>query len=130
MTEALLHNMSARPRTSVSYRVPRLRSDWVSFTWGDPLPELNRRVIARLDRRWVETGLRGGVIVHGMTGDLRKRTKPTPCTDLDLLLNVLLRTRGSLLLAAMPLIDDPSALVGGGIATDDPRLVALVRSVA
>jgi hypothetical protein len=38
---------------------------------------------------------------------------------------VLLRYRGSLLLADMPLLDATDGLVHRGVATDDPRLVAL-----
>lgn len=48
------------------------------------------------------------------------------CAEPVLLLNVLLRTRGNLLLASMPLLDEPAALNIPGIATEDPRMVALV----
>jgi hypothetical protein len=52
----------------------------------------------------------------------------TRCSEPDLVLNVLLRARGSLLLAGMPLIVDTSPLDKHGYATDDPRMVALVRA--
>jgi hypothetical protein len=47
-----------------------------------------------------------------------------PCPHVVLTLNVLLRARGSLLLAEMPLLDEPAALTAG-MASDDSRLIAL-----
>ena len=125
MSEALLHNMSARPRTPVTYLVPVLRRPWVSFSWTGRRPTLEARQLATLDDHWSGTGLRGAVIVHPMSAFLAERVRPHACTDRDLTLNVLLRTRGDLLLAAMPLLDDPAVLAGRGVATDDPRLIAL-----
>ena len=128
MTTALLHNMSARPRTQVSYIVPAVRKDWVSFTWRRPHPPLDTETRDRLDRGWSTTGIRGAVIIHRLNSDLARRVRMTRCSEPDLVLNVLLRARGSLLLAGMPLIVDTSPLDKNGYATDDPRMVALVRA--
>lgn len=125
MSDGLLHNMSARPRTPVTYLVPALRRPWVSFSWRGRRPVLDARRLATLDEHWAGTGLRGAVIVHPMSEYLAERVRPHACTDRELTLNVLLRTRGDLLLAAMPLVDDPAALTKRIVATDDPRLVAL-----
>lgn len=127
MTTALLHNMSARPRTKVNYRIPALRRDWVSFTWQQPHPPLDSATFDRLDAAWQSTGLRGAVIIHPLTAGLSRYVRLTPCAEPDLVLNVLLRARGSLLLADVPLIDETSALDATGVATDDPRMVELVR---
>lgn len=127
VTTALLHNMSARPRTPVTYKVPAMRRDWVSFTWQQPHPPFDTPTFDRLDDAWRATGLRGAVIIHRLTVDLSRRVRLTRCSEADLVLNVLLRARGSLLLADMPLIDEPSALDGDGLTTDDPRMVELVR---
>ncbi|MEN9507335.1 MAG: hypothetical protein RI958_3261, partial [Actinomycetota bacterium] len=63
-----------------------------------------------------------------LNSDLARRVRMTRCSEPDLVLNVLLRARGSLLLAGMPLIVDTSPLDKNGYATDDPRMVALVKA--
>ena len=120
-----LHNMSARPRTVVTRTVPLLRTPWVAFAGPRKPPSLEAPDLARLDARWRLTGLTGAALLHRFNGDLTEHVTPLICGDEDLTLNVLLRARGNLLLAAMPLLDDPAAVVRVRLATDDPRLVAL-----
>lgn len=45
-----------------------------------------------------------------------------PCTDTKLLLNVVLRTRGNLLLAETPLLVELPARSGAAWLIDDPRI--------
>lgn len=125
--DGLLHNMSARPRTEIRRQVGCVRQPWVGFCWAGPTPSLDSDRRARLDRWWRETGITGAVIVHPLRSiALPRMVAPQLCAEPVLLLNVLLRTRGNLLLASMPLLDDPAALNIPGIATEDPRMVALV----
>lgn len=126
----VLNNMSARPTTEVVRRIRPLREPWVGFRWEGRQPLLDRSMLERLDTYWQGVGLQGAVIVHPLASAPETTTQVTMCTDGDLLLNVLLRTRGRLLLAAMPLLDDTAALGRMGVATDDPRLVARVDAGA
>jgi hypothetical protein len=116
--------MSARPRTDVSRTIPVLRNRWILFAGPTKPPRLDVDVLARLDEQWRSIGMTGAALLHPVTGDLTQHVVPAACRDRRLTLNVLLRARGSLLLAAMPLLDDPDAVVGVRMATDDPRLVA------
>lgn len=106
--------------------VPALRQPWVAFRWLVDPPTLDAATLARLDEAWAGLGLTGAVLVHPVTDNLAGLVRLHACHDDDLTLNVLLRARGGLVLAAMPLLDDPAALDGLHLATDDPRLTALV----
>jgi hypothetical protein len=116
-------NMSARPRTPVTYLVPRLREQWVSFSWQTTSPVLDADTLADLQQQWDAIAFTGAAIVHRLDDDLAHRVRPRECADRDLALNVLLRVRGGLLLGEMPPLDDGDAVVGAAVATDDPRLV-------
>jgi hypothetical protein len=116
-------NMSARPRTSVTYSVPTVRPKWVSFSWENSRPVLNPAALEELDVRWKELHFTGAAIVHPLTDDLEHRVRPRRCEDRWLTLNVLLRVRGSVLLAEMPPLEDGDAVVNLAVTTDDIRLV-------
>lgn len=121
---ALLHNMSARPRTDVVCTVRPLRPTWVSFSIGTtPAPS-----VADLDAHWAAVGFEGAAVVHPLSADARLpgELEVHPCGDLLLDWNVVLRSRGNVLLAGMPLHDQPGGARGLVIATDEPRLVELV----
>ena len=123
-----LANMSARPRTTVTRRVPALRELWVHFL---PLTAaaVGADELARLDTWWVAAGLRGAMLLHAVDGDLCRHVRLERCDTPELTLNVLLRARGSLLLADMPLLDVYDG-AQPGFASDDPRLVALAGRAA
>jgi hypothetical protein len=116
-------NMSARPRTPVSYLVPRLRDEWVSFSWQTEPPQLDEETLSELQQQWDTMAFTGAAIMHHLDADLRSWVRPSECTDRSLTLNVLLRVRGGLLLGEMPPLDDGDAVIGATVATDDPRLV-------
>ena len=119
-----LANMSARPRTTVVRLVPVLRQPWIHFMAPLPAPVLDAEALGGLDAWWASTGLRGAILLHSVDRALAREVPLEPCQASDLTLNVLLRRRGSLLLADMPLVeafDDETA----GVASDDPRLVTL-----
>lgn len=126
----VVNNMSARPRTEVVRRIRPLRESWVGFSWVGNKPRIDGQMLERLDASWQRVGLAGAVIMHPLARAPETTAQVTMCTDGDLLLNVLLRTRGRLLIAAMPLLDDASGLDRMGLATDDPRLVARVDAGA
>ena len=118
-----LGNMSARPRTTVVRLVPVLRRPWIHFVAPVPAPTLDAEALGLLDAWWASTGLRGAILLHPVDRALAREVPLEPCQTPNLTLNVLLRRRGSLLLADMPLVeafDD-----GAGVASDDPRLVTL-----
>lgn len=117
--------MSARPRTPVTYFVPKVRSQWVSFAWKNSRPVLNADVLQALDAQWNDLGFTGAAIVHPLNRDLADRVRPHACADRWLTLNVLLRVRGPVLLAEMPPLESGDALRNMAVATDDPRLVRL-----
>jgi hypothetical protein len=119
--------MSARPRTAVTRHVPPLTESWVHFV-PPQSPPVGIVDLAGLDRWWATTGLRGAVLLHVADDDLRCHVELKPCDLPELTLNVLLRSRGPLLLADMPLLDvyDGAAT---GLATDDQRLVVLTGRV-
>lgn len=120
----LLHNMSARPRTTIVRTVPRLRTPWTRFIWPGRPPRLSEQALDRLQNWWVRTGFTGAAIVVP-TGGLDG--KPSNCQNEPLTLNVLLRVRTRVLIASMDLVDDPDMLRGSGYATEDPRLVELAK---
>lgn len=119
--------MRPQPRTPVTYFVPKLRAEWVSFAWDASRPQLNDVALRHLDDVWDRSGFTGAAVVHPMDDDLRGRVRPKPCHDRWLTLNVLLRVRGHLLLSEMPPLDDGAAVAGVAVTTDDPRLVALAE---
>jgi hypothetical protein len=121
----VLHNMSARPRTTVTTKVPPLRGRWVSFTLGH-VPALDDADCRRLDAVWQRCGLSGAALVHPLSTEIVEAVELVTSTDDDLNVNVVLRTRGSLLLAGMPLIEYADGLVGHTLVSDDPRLLAIV----
>jgi hypothetical protein len=125
----LLHNMSARPRTEISRWVPVVQEGWVLFDlteygqnrtgpWEEPGP-LSVDDRTRLDARWREVGLTGATLI------IRCRTQPfvdpVICLDDDLIANVLLRSRGDLLIHSMPLLDD-RGLSSNAVLVPEPRL--------
>jgi hypothetical protein len=116
-------NMSARPRTPVTYLVPTLRSRWVSFSWDSDAPVIDQAALADLERHWDALCFTGAAIMHPLDIYLNDRARPRKCRDRRLTLNVLLRVRGGLLLADMPPLDDGDAVIDTAVATDDPRLV-------
>ena len=121
----LLHNMSARPTTEVTRTVPPLRAAWVWFRWR-AAPALDAASCRELDAYWSACGFRGAALVHPLTAELRQALGSVArCGNELLTSNVLLRLRGSLLLASMPLLDSTEGLARLSVATDDPRLVAL-----
>ena len=123
----LLHNMSMRPRTTVTAKVGVVGSALARFAVApkrlqtlldDPgLPE-------RLEQRWSELGLRGALHVYSLPGREVTGAAEHVSADQLLALNVLGRTRAGLLLPSAPLDLDPSVLARK-LASDDPRLVAL-----
>lgn len=143
-TSPVLHNMSARPRTSIVRTVPPIGRTWTLFP---PLPDrvlkrgprLSPERLAELDAAWGALGLVGATRLQPVTGLKDALCLPT-CEDDDLNANVRLRLRGQLLLFAMPLLDDAEVLVGAarglrgstrrigaaGLLCGDPRLHALV----
>jgi hypothetical protein len=121
----VLHNMSARPRTPVTTKVVPLRSRWASFTLAS-VPDLDEAACRRLDTSWRRLGFTGAALVHPWSDDLARTVEVFDSADTDLITNVVLRTRGSLLLAQMPLIEYADGLVGRTLVTPDPRLVAIV----
>ena len=123
----LLHNMSMRPRTTVTARIGVVGSALARFAVApkrlqtlldDPgLPE-------RLEQRWSELGLRGALHVYSLPGRAMTGDVKLVSADQLLALNVLGRTRAGLLLPSAPLDLEPSVLARK-LASDDPRLVAL-----
>lgn len=124
----LLHNMSARPRTTVTCTVRPLRSQWVSFGWSAP-PVLDDSLRAALDDLWAVSGFSGAALVFALTTELRAEISAAGsihrCSDRLLTCNVLLRVRGTLLLADMPLLGSAEWVGRRTVATDDPRLLRL-----
>jgi len=128
---AMLHNMSMRPRTTVTATVSVVGKALARFAvtpkrlralLDDPsLPE-------RLEQRWQEAGLRGALHVYALPEPAVARKVPMLGADPLLALNVLGRTRAGLLLPGAPLDLDPSVLARK-LASDDPRLVALASTV-
>ena len=127
----LLHNMSMRPRTTVTATVGVVGS---ALAWFAVAPKRLQRLLddpglpERLEQRWQEAGLRGALHVYSLPEPTVVGEAPVLGTDALLALNVLGRTRAGLLLPAAPLDLDPSVLARK-LASDDPRLVALASTV-
>ena len=129
---ALLRNMCARPRTEVAFeirpvdprRVARFRLP-ESLTISAATREHPEPV---LDAAWSGYGLTGAALVfpwsarHAAVYD-----RAFTATDRVLVLNVLARARAAVLLAGAPAVLDAEYL-GRDLASDDPRLVALVEA--
>lgn len=119
---AVLANMSARPRTEVLRRVPALRSVWRSFS-DTLLPRtLSDAERHALDVYWKSLGITGMILALPATPARLAGVNSKPCTDTKLLLNVILRTRGNLLLAETPLLAKLPARVGAAWLIDDSRI--------
>lgn len=119
---AVLANMSSRPRTEVLRRVPALRSVWRSFSDTFLPATLSDAERQDLDAYWESLGLTGMILALPATPARLAGTNSKPCTDTKLLLNVVLRTRGNLLLAETPLLAELPARVGVAWLIDDPRI--------
>jgi len=142
---ALLHNMSARPRTQVRWEIDALRrtagadDDIASATASQSEPsrslegttvgfELPREhklelSAAELDRAWASYGLRGAALVFPWRGE-DSEFDATPAGNLALAVNVLGRARAGVLMAHAELVLDDEYLARS-LASDDPRLVRL-----
>lgn len=118
----VLRNMSARPRTPVTCSVRPLRRTWVSFTMPRNL-RVDETTRVRLDAAWSTLGFTGAALVQ-LGGTTPSNATVHRCADADLAANVVLRTRGSLLLAEMCLLDDVAGLTNTTLFSSDPRLVA------
>lgn len=123
-TSGLLHNMSARPRTPVTCTVQPIRRTWVSFAIPQRL-RLDGRRRAILDKFWSSYGFTGAALVHPAPANPSALGRVVACRDDDLACNVVLRTRGSLLLAEMCLIADTTGLAGKSLISSDHRLIEL-----
>ena len=123
----LLANMSARPRTSIERSVPPARREWIAFGPIGKLPRLDAAFLQRLDEHWEARGFTGAFLMHLSSAVNREGIHATNCRDDLLTLNVLLRTRGTLLLAKAPLIRETCGLDGLTLLTDDPRLVGVTQ---
>ena len=127
----LLHNMSMRPRTTVTATVGVVGSALARFAVA---PKRLQTVLEdpglpdRLEQLWSELGLRGALHVYPLPGAKVIGDAELVSADPLLALNVLGRTRAGLLLPSAPLDLDPSVLARK-LASDDPRLVALASTV-
>ena len=128
---ALLHNMSMRPRTTVTATVSVVGKALARFV----VPPKRLRVLLDdpslpewLEQRWQEVGLRGALHVYPLPEPAVVGEATVLGTDALFALNVLGRTRAGLLLPGAPLDLDPSVLARR-LASDDPRLVALASTV-
>jgi hypothetical protein len=129
---ALLHNMCARPRTEVAFEVPPVDSAAVArflLPEGVSLSATRAETTeANLDSAWADYGLTGAALVfpwsarHAVVHD-----RALTATDRMLVVNVLARARAAVLLASAPAVLD-SEYLGRDLASDDPRLVALVEA--
>jgi hypothetical protein len=122
----VLHNMSARPRTPVTCTVKPLRASWATFALDQAI-DLTPAARTRLNRSWAALGFTGAALVHPGVTRLAQEVSVQRCIDQDLATNVVLRTRGRLLLAEMDLVDHIDGLVGATFVSSDPRLVTWAR---
>ena len=137
----LLHNMSIRPRTIVTWRVEPTGPNVVVFdldntgtTWRQVCqrPELQEQ----LELDWICYGLRGAILVYhvpaaGVSTPAAGPEAPQPpavlkATDVSLIVNVLGRATSQVLIVEAPLTLNGHFLERR-LATDDPRLVRLAR---
>jgi hypothetical protein len=126
----LLHNMSGRPRTTVTTALRSHGRALVRFRLDDRAPLVaSDSLRIQLDEVWRRAGLRGAVHVYAFPpAKARKGVKVAQASPL-LSINVLGRARGGLLLPGAPLVLD-SDLLDRELASDDPRLVALAAEEA
>ena len=128
----LLHNMSARPRTEVTFEIRPVDPGGVArFRLPDSTTiaaATAEHPEAALDAAWAGYGLNGAALVfpwHARHAAVYDRA--VTATDRVLVLNVLARARAAVLLGKAPAVLDPEYL-GRDLASDDPRLVALVEA--
>ncbi|MEW6282092.1 MAG: hypothetical protein AB1758_26035 [Candidatus Eremiobacterota bacterium] len=114
-----LHNMCARPNTTVEAVFLPLRKAQVSFCWTDAASAFLAPPEQGLEEFWATLGLRGAVFLYPGKPQVRRATHPA------LILNVLGRTRCGLLLPHTPLSLEEGFL-RRTLTTDDPRLVEIV----
>jgi len=117
----VLHNMSARPYTPVTFSVRPLRNTWVSFTMPRQF-RLNDAVRVRLDAAWAALSFTGAALVQ-IGGSTPNGMRVITCRNKELAANIVLRTRGSLLLAETGLLDDAAEFAGTTVISSDLRLV-------
>jgi len=122
LSAGMLANMSARPRTEVLRRVPIVRNTWHSFSDTALPAALTAKQRNELDAYWASLALTGMVLVLPATPSRLAATAPKPCAAEKLLLNVILRTRGNLLLAETPLLAEIPRPSGAVWLIDDPRI--------
>jgi hypothetical protein len=91
------------------------------------MPRLTAELRRDLDDAWRRLAFTGAFIVHLDSAIHCDGLEVVTCDDDLLVLNVLLRTRGSLLLAGAPLLTDTGGLAKVTILCDDPRLVEVAR---
>jgi hypothetical protein len=129
-TPALLHNMSMRPRTTITATLTVVGAALARFA-VDPqeLPALLAEpgLRERLEEHWHGLGLRGALHVYPLPDRAALKKKAVVQAGAPLALNVLGRARAGLLLPSAPLDLDPGALART-LAADDPRLVALASA--
>ena len=118
----VLHNMSARPRTEVICTVRPLQQTWASFTLAEYF-KLDALMRERLNHAWEQVPFKGAALVQ-LPSTAIEELSVRSCSDFELSANVVLRTRGSLLLGEMPLLDYAESLKGHTIISSDARLVA------
>ena len=129
----LLHNMSMRPNTEVSWSTGAVEGPFVVFALGkEARAALRSRVRtgrgratlrAELDASWQACELRGAAL---LCDAISSESKWFAAEDSALVTNVLGRARWGLLLPEMP-VELGSAFVARALWTDDPRLVTLAR---
>lgn len=119
--------MRSTPRTAVRRTVPALRPQWVTFLWSRTGPPLTAARRAHLDHQWAQLDLRGGIVLHPVS-ILPESVicDDVVCTDEQLSVNVLCRSRNGLLHPSFELTALYFDATDQGWCTDDPRLVALV----
>lgn len=129
----LLHNMSTRPSTPVTWRLRPLGDSVAWFEVGAlPRVRLDDPALAPgLETSWAGYALRGAVDLFPWSATLLREDhgyrEALRSVDRSLVLNVLGRARSQLLLATTPLALEPG-LLDQRLATDDERIVRLVRA--
>lgn len=139
--DGLLHNMSCRPQTETRAWVAPLRSPVVRFELArlsrglarqaerDALPE---GLLEEAEARWAGFDLAGAALVFTWNADViaapagLEPPRVLVARDPVTVVNVLGRSRGSLLLPRWPLAAEPEYLLRS-LATCDPRLAALAE---
>ena len=124
--------MRGQPRTEVEFEIRPVAPAGVarfrlpeSTTIAAAVAEHPEAV---LDAAWARYGLTGAALVfpwHARHAAVYDRA--VTATDRVVVLNVLARARTAVLLGAAPAVLDPEYL-GRDLASDDPRIVALVEA--